>query len=413
MSLILLSCNATKNVSISSIANELKEDTVNSATDKVIGKIEDELEGVVEGFELKESKKSAFRTKDELKLDTIYLDSIRNVFKQTNQVLIEEDKLSYVKFLKQEIEVDTVYLAHLFAKTDKKSTPISFTYNVNDGDELFYQIENVKSKKINSIEIREGETLRASTTDLKRNKTFKGKIEVSSDNVFGINFIKKGYFKSDFKLILKSVAAQEKYVLEKVIDSVPYTKIIVEEVTDTIYNLVEEKNLMLSPSLNILKSSDVSVPIKIELDSMSKLIGWGYWIGIGTDVINRYELLKSTDENSEPLLTFGKYELLKKSMNYEIPNSLEMDVSIRTILKANFKRGLNSNKSYSFYFFDVDAPMSYLADLNIVNNSKLNESPLMIKILAIYLRKSKHEVEKNLFAKKLFYKLYKGSKNVE
>lgn len=404
---ILNSCKALNQSKVSEQLNDTIDNKITHFEDKSIAKFKNILRDITT------NKNNQNETFVELKIDSVYLDSLKNVLKETNQVLIEKNKIKYLKHLKPSLEVDTIYLANLYAKTENKSIPISYEYPVNEGDELIFEIQNIRSKKINSIVFKEGNTIRNATSDLKRNKIYKASFISNSNNLVSINITKKGFFKSDFKLLMKVIPAKEKYLLEEVYDSVPLVKKQIEIIQDTVYTIIDDRNMKLSSSLNLLKQNVINMPVSIQLDTLNQLIGWGYWVGVGDQILERYNNLKSVDENMEPLITFGKNELLRRPISYEIPTTLNNDISTKPILNANYTKGLNSNNFNSFYDYQLKDIINPVASLLIENKSKLYEYLISVKILAVYIRKSKQEVDKEIYTPKSYYKLSKVSKNVD
>ena len=77
---------------------------------------------------------------------------------------------------------DTFSLARINIKAKRKSESETYTYNVYKNDIINFKVSNMSSNKYNDIVIREGDEIRASILNLKRNKSTEGSFFVKEDN---------------------------------------------------------------------------------------------------------------------------------------------------------------------------------------------------------------------------------------
>ena len=155
-----------------------------------------------------------------------------------------------------ERDPDTIFLANLFVETGKRGIPISFQYQVNKNDQIFFEFENQKSKKIQKIEIIEGDESRFNYANLKKKDKVMGSFKIQSDNTMTITLIKKGFFRSVVKMKIKKLPKAKAYTVKMVKDTLIETRTVVEEVTDTLFAKIDEKKYSLSPRLDITQKQN-------------------------------------------------------------------------------------------------------------------------------------------------------------
>ena len=88
---------------------------------------------------------------------------------------------------------------------------------------------------------------------------------------------------------IRKLSKPQSYTVEMVNDTLIETRTLVEEVIDTLFSKVEEKKYSLSPRLDITHVSRMDFPIAI--NDVDHLIGWGYWLGLGQDDLEKYKTL--------------------------------------------------------------------------------------------------------------------------
>ena len=98
-----------------------------------------------------------------------YLDSIQSELATNGSVKIEPYEGFIVDHLNKTNKNDTIYLANLYLTTLNWGNVMSIEYEVAKNDIIFYEFENVKSSKINEIEMVDGSEIRFKHLNLKRN----------------------------------------------------------------------------------------------------------------------------------------------------------------------------------------------------------------------------------------------------
>ena len=120
------------------------------------------------------------------------------------------------------------------------------------------------------------------------------------------NINKKGFSRATLRVKVKKILGSN-LIVEKLLDSIEETKMVVREVTDTVYHLIDDKQYFLSAQLDFSNSHEIRMPVIIK--DLENVIGWAYWIGLDDDINQYEELTKITFE--DPLKLFAKTELLK------------------------------------------------------------------------------------------------------
>ena len=69
-----------------------------------------------------------------------------------------------------------------------------------------------------------------------------GSFKIQSDNTMTITLIKKGFFRSVVKMKIKKLPKAKAYTVKMVKDTLIETRTVVEEVTDTLFAKIDEKN---------------------------------------------------------------------------------------------------------------------------------------------------------------------------
>ena len=87
-------------------------------------------------------------------------------------VLLVQAGIAMQYYLRPKQNPDTLFLANLYFETGKKGIPITFQYQVKKDDQIFFEFENQKSRKIKKIEIIEGGESRFNHTNLKKKKNY-------------------------------------------------------------------------------------------------------------------------------------------------------------------------------------------------------------------------------------------------
>ena len=260
-----------------------------------------------------------------------YLDSLKLKLKDSGSVKIKGYEDFLVNILSNQIKNDTVYLANLVTKTETKGTPLSFQYTGLKNDNFYFEIECLKNNSLSElifggidIEFLEGDQVRYQYFDLKKKDKIKGSFKVLDDNPVTFNVTKRGFTKSALKVKVKKTLGSN-LIVERVIDSLEENQMVIKEVSDTIYHLVDEKQYNLAPYLDITNPHKLKIPLVI--DNLENLLGWAYWIGISKSDIDNYSQLYELIFD-EPLKLFAKSELIKTSSKFTLPKTLNENLKI-------------------------------------------------------------------------------------
>lgn len=328
-----------------------------------------------------------------------YLDSLKLKLKDSGSIKIKGYEDFLVNILSDQIKNDTIYLANLVTKTETKGTPLSFQYTGLKNDNFYFEIECLKNNSLSElifggidIEFVEGDQVRYKYFDLKKKDKIKGSFKVINDNPVIFNVTKKGYSKSALKVKVKKTLGSN-LIVERVIDSLEENHLVIKEVSDTIYHLVDEKQYNLAPYLDITNPHKLKIPLVI--DNLENLLGWGYWLGISKSDINNYSQLYELIFD-EPLKLFAKSELIKTSSKFTLPKTLNENLKIDFKNNSNDNISLNSTISYSFFKTDSLSNPSK-GELRITNLSKLYDYMITLKTVGVNIVKSKVQEEETTY----------------
>jgi hypothetical protein len=328
-----------------------------------------------------------------------YLDSLKLKLKDSGSIKIKGYEDFLVNILSDQIKNDTIYLANLVTKTETKGTPLSFQYTGLKNDNFYFEIECLKNNGLSElifggidIEFMEGDQVRYQYFDLKKRDRIKGSFKVLNDNPVIFNVTKKGYTKSALKVKVKKTLGSN-LIVERVIDSLEENQMVIKEVSDTIYHLVDEKLYNLAPLLDITNPHKLKIPLVI--DNLENLLGWGYWVGISKSDIDNYSQLYELIFD-EPLKLFAKSELIKTSSKFTLPKTLNENLKIDFKNNSSDSISLNSTISYSFFKTDsLSKPLK--GELRITNLSKLYDYMITLKTVGVNIVKSKVQEEETTY----------------
>jgi hypothetical protein len=164
---------------------------------------------------------------------------------------------------------------------------------------------------------------------------------------------------------------------------------VVKEVSDTLYHLVDEKQYTLASVLDITNIHQLKIPLIV--DDLDNLLGWGYWIGLSSSDAVEYSRLHEL-EFEDPLKLFAKSELLKTSSSFTLPKTFDQNVRIDFKKNSDDNPSLNSTDTYSFYRSD-SLSNELKGELKITNLSKLYDYMITLKMVGVNIVKSKVEEE--------------------
>ena len=322
------------------------------------------------------------------------IDSLKEKLLTDGSVKINPAEAYLIDYLRPKQNPDTLFLANLYFETGKKGIPITFQYQVKKDDQIFFEFENQKSRKIKKIEIIEGGESRFNHTNLKKKKIIKGSLTIQSDNMMTINVLKNGFFKSVVKMKIRKLSKPQSYSLEMVKDTLIETRTVIEEIVDTLFAKVEDKKYSLSPRLDITHTSRIDFPIEVK--KVENLIGWGYWLGLNREDLEKYKTLAEADEESEPLVSFIKSELNINQENIYLPQSENPDVYFNLRKLVADTPSLNTKTNYG-YFISEPSSQAQKAKIYLANKSKLYEHNISLLVVAVNLEHSQKEIEKEFY----------------
>ena len=332
--------------------------------------------------------------------DQFIIDSIANKLIENKEVILPIKYKNIIENIDRNSIIDTIILTNIFTKSPTGGVPLNYQFDVKKNDIIIYEFNNTNISKIEKINIIEGDATRLLLGNFKGNSEESGSFRVLADNKLMLNisndkFLKNlGLFRSKLKVSMKKVSSPLKIKTEIINDTVFKKNKVIEEVTDTIYNIYNNKKYNLKSTLYLSNKNRITLPIHIK--NKNNLIGWGYWIG-----------LKSSDTiDPKSYIDFSKQEILKSSYNKSELESINEDISLTINNQSLDLRSLNYGKNFAFYISDNNI----LNDNNkgiiyVKNNSNLYDYSIQFVLISINLRKSKIEIEKNTPVISKYFKL--------
>ena len=321
--------------------------------------------------------------------DQYIIDSIANKLIENKEVILPIKFKDVVENIDQNSIVDTVFLTNIFTKSPTGGIPLNYQYDVKKNDIIIYEFNNKNINKIEEIKIVEGDATRLLLGNFKGNSKESGVFRVLADNKLMLNisndkFLKNlGLFRSKIKVSMKKVSSSLRIKTEIINDTVFKKNKVIEEVTDTIYNIYNNNKYNLKSTLYLSNQNRVTLPIHIK--NKNNLIGWGYWLG-----------LKNSDTiDPKSYIDFSKQEILKSSYNELDLESINDDISLTISNQSLDLRSLNYGKNFAFYINDNDIlSNNNKGVIYVKNNSNLYDYSIQFILISINLRKSKIEIEK-------------------
>ena len=168
---------------------------------------------------------------------------------------------------------------------------------------------------------------------------------------------------------------------------------VVREVADTLYHLVDEKQYTLAPQLDITNTHQLTMPLLVE--DIDNLLGWGFWIGLNeADVADYTKLLEEYPE--EPLKIFAQSELVKSGLSVQLPHTQDENLIVNFRNYSKDKLSLNSTETYSFFSAD-SLSNDFKGELRITNLSKLYDYMITVKTVGVNIVISKVEEQETTY----------------
>ena len=322
------------------------------------------------------------------------IDSLKEKLMTDGSIKLNPDDAFLIDYLRPKQTLDTLFLANLYFPTESRGIPTSFQYEVKKDDQIFFEFENQKSRKVKRIEIIEGGESRFYHTDLKKKKKIEGRLTIQSDNIMTIKVVRSGFFKSVVRMKIRKLSKPQSYTIEMVNDTLVETKTVVQEVVDTLFAKVEEKKYSLSPRLDITHLSRLDFPI--EINNIDNLIGWGYWLGLSQDDLEKYNSLAENDPEMEPLISFIKSELSISENHTYLPRAENPDVYLQINKLVMDTPSLNTAKNFG-YFNCKEASSVQKAKVYLANRSKLYQHDISLLVVAVNVEHSQKEIEKEFY----------------
>ena len=337
-----------------------------------------------------------------------FIDSLRDQLLKNKSVLVDYSKIDFINQIKFSDFQDTIKLADIAVLSPTGGVPLIYNYDVLQNDKIFYEVSNNRTYKLQSLEIKEGESSRFVKQNLSKKEFIKSSFVVTSDNNLSIaitndNFIKNiGLLKYSINIRLNKLS---NVTLKKEIiyDTIFTKKKVVETTYDTIFKIEFNNKYNIVSKLNLKGKNKITLPIII--NSKDSLISWSYWIGL-----NGNDSIEIIDDINNPLSLFSVNELNNKKTEINIMEQLSSSNNDLNISFENYtldRRSLNFSDNYSFHKVDNNFTndIKKKAIVKISNTSTLYDFKIHFAVVSISLVPVKVEIEKDVGEVKKFMKL--------
>ena len=321
---------------------------------------------------------------------------------------MDYSKIDFINQIKFSDFQDTIKLADIAVLSPSGGVPLIYNYDVLQNDIIFYEVSNNRTYKLQSLEIKEGESSRFVKQNLSKKEFIKSSFVVTSDNNLSIaitndNLIKNiGLLKSSINIRLNKLS---NVTLKKEIiyDTIFTKKKVVETTYDTIFKIEFNNKYNIVSKLNLKGKNKITLPIII--NSKDSLISWSYWIGL-----NGNDSIEIIDDINNPLSLFSVNELNNKKTEINIMEQLSSSNNDLNISFENYtldRRSLNFSDNYSFHKVDNNFTndIKKKAIVKISNTSTLYDFKIHFAVVSISLVPVKVEIEKDVGEVKKFMKL--------
>ena len=95
-----------------------------------------------------------------------FVDSVRNQLLANKEVKLDYSNVDVISKIKFNDFQDTIDLADINVLSPVGGVPLLYAYEVKKNDKIFYEIQNLSNKKLQSVEIKEGDFSRFVKQDL-------------------------------------------------------------------------------------------------------------------------------------------------------------------------------------------------------------------------------------------------------
>ena len=94
----------------------------------------------------------------------------------------------------------------------------------------------------------------------------------------------------------------------------------------------------------------------IEINDVDNLVGWGYWLGLGQDDLQKYKTLAQSDNEKGTLISFIKSELSISENHTYLPRAEQIQMCIYRLKKLVDPPSLNTAKNYGYFSCEDSSP---------------------------------------------------------
>jgi hypothetical protein len=232
----------------------------------------------------------------------VFLDSLQERLK-TGDTLILNNKLNDIKSLLNKPKKDSVTYPAIKISIPKKDK-VEYAYQVNKSDTIQLYIKHKSILKLSSVVVLLGKTPLYSRLKLKKKEAIYVKIPAIEAGEITVNLTNRNYLPLKATIFARNLNKEKKVILEEVTDTLYNNDTVMVTKEELLYLPLSEQTFNVGAQLDLTKTPYFIFPIPFDLAKNGK--GWAYWIGYNQKNIDEF---KSVVTEKDPLIDYAMDKL--------------------------------------------------------------------------------------------------------
>lgn len=325
---------------------------------------------------------------------------------EKGSIVITVDEAQYLKNLELPTPQKEV-IGNLYVTIPGNNTPVSYQYNVKAGDTFYFSFQNIKRKKLFSLEVVEGSEVRYLTKNITKKVPIESSFQVQSDGIVSINLTNKYFLKATGQLMVWVKKKKPEMEVSLNRDTVIEVQSGIVYKADTVFVPMVDEQVLVHSKLDLSHSYKYQNALNIPL--LENLVGWVYWVGETKTALERLNHLQQ-QLGIDPLVAY----VLGKTITLPVVDNLDVNWVIQNkSLGSAFLRGnsLISNRfevtkgdpGGNFGFVKNTFPEGIF--FNCINQSNLYDYSVSLKITGMVINQMEEEGEIEVPVIKEYYEV--------
>jgi len=283
----------------SSLIAQIKLDSIKN---KITEKAEKEMPTLENKITEKAKKEMSTLENKILLQKKVFLDSLQERLK-TGDTLILNYKLNDIKSLLNKPKKDSVTHPAIKISIPKKDK-VEYAYQVNKSDTIQLYIKHKSILKLSSVVVLLGKTPLYSRLKLKKKEAIYVKIPAIEAGEITVNLTNRNYLPLKATIFARNLNKEKKVILEEVTDTLYNNDTVMVTKEELLYLPLSEQTFNVGAQLDLTKTPYFIFPIPFDLAKNGK--GWAYWIGYNQKNIDEF---KSVVTEKDPLIDYAMDKL--------------------------------------------------------------------------------------------------------